>query len=657
MVQEERSSHFGIVSQMDNWSMMIRVALRKIKECQEARAAAMSTERRLESLRGQYDGLKPKTGTSMGLSGDGPVADVFSGAAVAEKSSRSTVTSEESEEIAKLKKKITDTRQVHSALMRDFEELKGQVSLLAEDIIQCKFKQFDQIFVRLLECQTRFYSDGQDCITPYHAVIDYYRTKFPRRSEEEVPAMTGTDGAASVESADSGSSYDDDAGRAAKKKVRVIKKEAVKPPPPAVPPPKRTAVGRSRAMTTPATIEKDPADKFKGFIFSVKITVTTFFGLMLSACTESEPKETDILGMHFGFSTASSSGTTTETVKHVAKDPSLDLLSGMGSSAPEARSRSAQSGGDSSSADPRVSLTSFFDASKSDAVGGTHHDSDDFLSTMFGTPTTSIAASSTAPAPGTSLSGALGSEIGLHQPYDDVFSFVSPGAGVARPLSTAEAGHRRRLSTDSKAKSTSHIERSFLDGFLDESVVLDKKSTPRSRTPDAKHLEHSHSLASSAVPAVVDEKTFESSTDKSSKRDGSGASASSKLSFAHDRFKEVTAMYDAEDEAMRERSKAMDSIEKRMDAWEFDKYGSRRKIQNLLADLDSVLWEGCRWKKVSFTTDPKMIDRYYKKACMIIHPDKAKQKGLDAVKTAVCERAFTAINEAHTLFKKEHGST
>ena len=61
-------------------------------------------------------------------------------------------------------------------------------------------------------------------------------------------------------------------------------------------------------------------------------------------------------------------------------------------------------------------------------------------------------------------------------------------------------------------------------------------------------------------------------------------------------------MYAEEDRALEDRESAMDSVEKKMDAWEFDKYGSRKNINNLFAELHTVLWEGCRWKKASFTS-------------------------------------------------------
>lgn len=55
--------------------------------------------------------------------------------------------------------------------------------------------------------------------------------------------------------------------------------------------------------------------------------------------------------------------------------------------------------------------------------------------------------------------------------------------------------------------------------------------------------------------------------------------------------------------------------------------GKERNIRALLSTLNTVLWEGeTRWKPVGMAdlVTPDQVKKYYRKAVLIVHPDKVQ---------------------------------
>lgn len=55
--------------------------------------------------------------------------------------------------------------------------------------------------------------------------------------------------------------------------------------------------------------------------------------------------------------------------------------------------------------------------------------------------------------------------------------------------------------------------------------------------------------------------------------------------------------------------------------------GKERNIRALLSTLNTVLWEGeTRWKAVGMAdlVTPDQVKKYYRKAVLIVHPDKVQ---------------------------------
>lgn len=55
--------------------------------------------------------------------------------------------------------------------------------------------------------------------------------------------------------------------------------------------------------------------------------------------------------------------------------------------------------------------------------------------------------------------------------------------------------------------------------------------------------------------------------------------------------------------------------------------GKERNIRALLSTLNTVLWDGeTRWKPVSMAdlVTPDQVKKYYRKAVLVVHPDKVR---------------------------------
>lgn len=65
----------------------------------------------------------------------------------------------------------------------------------------------------------------------------------------------------------------------------------------------------------------------------------------------------------------------------------------------------------------------------------------------------------------------------------------------------------------------------------------------------------------------------------------------------------------------------MDPIKLKVFEWKDNK---TRNIRALLSSLDTIVWEGCNWQSVGMhqLVNPNDVKKYYRKACLSIHPDK-----------------------------------
>uniref|UniRef100_A0A671WPK1 Cyclin-G-associated kinase n=1 Tax=Sparus aurata TaxID=8175 RepID=A0A671WPK1_SPAAU len=80
--------------------------------------------------------------------------------------------------------------------------------------------------------------------------------------------------------------------------------------------------------------------------------------------------------------------------------------------------------------------------------------------------------------------------------------------------------------------------------------------------------------------------------------------------------------------------------------------GKERNIRALLSTLNTVLWEGeTRWKPVSMAdlVTPDQVKKYYRKAALIVHPDKASGKPYEQYAKMI----FMELNDAWSEFENQ----
>ncbi|KAH7726173.1 Protein DNJ-25 b, partial [Aphelenchoides avenae] len=80
--------------------------------------------------------------------------------------------------------------------------------------------------------------------------------------------------------------------------------------------------------------------------------------------------------------------------------------------------------------------------------------------------------------------------------------------------------------------------------------------------------------------------------------------------------------------------------------------GKERNIRALLGSLHEVLWEGAdKWTQPSMADllSDVQIKKQYRKACLVVHPDKQTGSPNEALAKAI----FTELNDAWNEFEKK----
>mmetsp|Transcript_11475 Transcript_11475/g.42002 ORF Transcript_11475/g.42002 Transcript_11475/m.42002 type:complete len:545 (-) Transcript_11475:164-1798(-) len=110
-------------------------------------------------------------------------------------------------------------------------------------------------------------------------------------------------------------------------------------------------------------------------------------------------------------------------------------------------------------------------------------------------------------------------------------------------------------------------------------------------------------------------------------------------------------------EADEEQEKNERSILEEMMGADFEEWAKKHKgnIRGLLSTMDQVLWEGAGWEGVSFgeLMYDKGVKKYYRRAIVLIHPDKVAQRGADVHQKYVAGKIFDLLKEAWNKFQNE----
>ncbi|PAV73491.1 hypothetical protein WR25_26656 isoform B [Diploscapter pachys] len=96
-----------------------------------------------------------------------------------------------------------------------------------------------------------------------------------------------------------------------------------------------------------------------------------------------------------------------------------------------------------------------------------------------------------------------------------------------------------------------------------------------------------------------------------------------------------------------EEVKYLDPIQIKIRDWT---KGKERNIRALLGSLNDALWEGAeKWQQPSIgdLLTPAQVKKFYRKACLVVHPDKQGGQPHEELARAI----FTELNDAYTAFE------
>eukprot|EP00850_Spirogloea_muscicola_P020709 SM000224S07097 [mRNA] locus=s224:160842:164203:+ [translate_table: standard] len=101
-----------------------------------------------------------------------------------------------------------------------------------------------------------------------------------------------------------------------------------------------------------------------------------------------------------------------------------------------------------------------------------------------------------------------------------------------------------------------------------------------------------------------------------------------------------------------ERQRAGDLLDAEIKRWAAGKEGNLRA---LLSTLQYVLWPECNWTPVSLTDviEGQSVKKVYRRATLVVHPDKVQQKGATIQQKYIAEKVFDLLKEAWNKFNSE----
>lgn len=100
-----------------------------------------------------------------------------------------------------------------------------------------------------------------------------------------------------------------------------------------------------------------------------------------------------------------------------------------------------------------------------------------------------------------------------------------------------------------------------------------------------------------------------------------------------------------------ERSELAQYLGPKLEAWS---KGKGDNIRALLSTLQDVIWDGSNWKEVSMMDlmNPAQVKKSYRKAMIIMHPDKVKQRGGTTEQIFIADYLFDLTNQAWGHFQQ-----
>jgi hypothetical protein len=510
---------------------------------------------------------------------------------------------------------------------KSYAALAAEITRDVEAAIEGRFARFDQVFIRILECQREYFQESLENTEKFTPLIATYRKRVPLPGAAAAPADKPEPEPEAKKASSSSVPKDVQAAAPKQQPAPAKQPEPVAAKPPAAAP----AAAKPPAAVAPKPAE--PAGELDLFFSAPSSPVSPNPAALPAG------RSSDSIDLLSSFASSGATSPAAAAPPAAAKPATVDLLGGFfgGDSSSSAAApvkpaeKPAQKPQQQQQASGGASMLDLFGshggssgAHSSKPAGGNHGDGFDMFfsagavssgaaagrSSNAAAATSSSASAPAARRPPVSMSGAGG--------VDDVDDDVSSPTGAGSSAAVAPA-----------------------DDVLSAFSGVAATPSGRSNTAGSSNgggfsfdpLDDDFSAPSAPKPSV------------SAQYAGGGSnSGGSGLPTA--------AADTAEDIAMVNALKSQ--YEYKVHQWRY-KSGVEKKIGPLLASLPTVLWEGNDWQRVDITQllDYNAIKRSYRKALMMVHPDKVSA-GTPQMK-ATAELVFDVLNAAFKNYEIEQG--
>ncbi|ETO22984.1 hypothetical protein RFI_14204 [Reticulomyxa filosa] len=665
LFQEQLHAPQGLIGELDNWQQVIGSLQQEIEEIERARASAQASNDRLNSLKDQYDRLKKKQAVSSGTS-----ASTGSSATAAQ-------------EARDLEERIKETTNVTKSLVKEFKEQKQKIGDVVTNMLKEKYRIFDRVYVQLLECQLAFVAMCGDLTKPFQPWVEYYRKQYPKTYSDsnEHPLYQSTEKLVQrrkspVENSNNGrpvgernSSHDQDsnskpnANTAETDDTRGYENVASPSASKGRNSAKNSENGNNSNSNTNHSSKTNGTPHSRGNSGDIKSSAAR-------VKKNSTASAHSVFYFYFCFFSP-----LPQKKKKKKKRVIRYLLRLI--------QTHVQKKKNSESKNPVPSS----EKNKNQTSATSPHEHNDFLFGDFASPTSEHQSNPTSQKK-TSTTEDEHEEFG-HFMDGSNHSTTKKQPEKQYPMGNLFESGKNRSQGDRKDKD--------FWGMFDTETASKRKGTdtdkPKSPNQTNAALAESHKSNFSKSESQISRPNASGNASSSQKRghnhlqpvneqprSKSESPETPKTELSHlsfsafhplkgkqrangtwmhnfflvqERMRFVKESYAQEAKEQAERIKYKDEIESKLDEWEYAN-GARRNIRSLLTKLPEILWEDSGWKPVSLgdLVQPAKCKRAYQVALRVVHPDRATNRGDDTKQAVICERVFTALNEAWTEFEK-----
>ena len=129
--------------------------------------------------------------------------------------------------------------------------------------------------------------------------------------------------------------------------------------------------------------------------------------------------------------------------------------------------------------------------------------------------------------------------------------------------------------------------------------------------------------------------------------------SSADVNPARERNRKVAEVREAEEKKTSDqdaRNQAWTELRPALEQWSGTD-ANRKPVRAMLSNLHTVLWEDAKWTPVSVLVRPNEVRLAYRKAMLVVHPDKVP-KGAPIKQMVIAKHCFEALNSAYEKFEK-----